>query len=90
LSGGVVIANPIPVQYAMNKSIIDAAIGKAIEESEMKGLKGAELTPYLLARVAEVTGGDSLEANIALVQNNAHVAALIAKEYERIGLEAEA
>jgi pseudouridine-5'-phosphate glycosidase len=90
LSGGVVIANPIPVQYAMNKSIIDAAIGKAIEESEMKGLKGAELTPYLLARVAEVTGGDSLEANIALVKNNAYVAALIAKEYERIGLEAEA
>mgnify|MGYP001302406755 CR=1 FL=1 len=89
LSGGVVIANPIPAQYAMERSVIDAAIEKAIGESEVKGLKGAELTPYLLARVAEITGGDSLEANIALVKNNAHVAARIAKEYERTRLEAE-
>jgi pseudouridine-5'-phosphate glycosidase len=89
LNGGVVIANPIPVQYAMDKSVIDTAIEKAIEESEVKGFKGAELTPYLLARVAEITGGDSLEANIALVKNNARVAAKIAKEYERIRFEAE-
>ncbi len=88
LSGGVVIANPIPVQYAMDKSEIDTAIDQAIEESEVKGLKGAALTPYLLARVAEITGGDSLEANIALVKNNARVAAKIAKEYERIRFEA--
>jgi pseudouridine-5'-phosphate glycosidase len=90
LNGGVVIANPIPARYAMDKSVIDAAIGKAVGESEAKGLKGAELTPYLLARVAEITGGDSLEANIALVKNNAHVAASIAKEYERVRLKGEA
>jgi len=89
LSGGVVIANPIPAQYAMDKSVIDAAIEKAVEESEITGLKGAELTPYLLARVAEITGGDSLEANIALVKNNAHLAAMIAKEYNRLQLETE-
>jgi len=68
LRGGVVIANPIPVQYSMDTSLIDAAIQKAIEESEAKGLQGAQLTPYLLARIAEITGGDSLEANIALVK----------------------
>ncbi len=87
LRGGVVIANPIPVQYSMDASLIDAAIQKAIEESEAKGLQGAELTPYLLARIVEITGGDALEANIALVENNARVAARIAKEYERIGFE---
>jgi pseudouridine-5'-phosphate glycosidase len=89
LNGGVVIANPIPVQYSMDRAVIDMAIEKAIEEAAARGLKGSELTPYLLARIAEITGGDSLEANIALVKNNACVAARIAKEYERIRCEAE-
>jgi len=81
LQGGVVIANPIPPQFAMEKSVIDAAIDQAIAESEKKGIKGAELTPFLLARIAEITGGDSLEANIALVLNNARLAAKIALSY---------
>ena len=80
LKGGVVIANPIPSQYAMSETTIEAAIQKAIEEAEHKGLKGAEVTPYLLSRVADLTGGDSLESNIALVLNNARLAARIAKE----------
>ena len=81
LKGGVVIANPIPSQYAMSETTIEGAIQKAIEESEHKGLKGAEVTPYLLSRVADLTGGDSLDSNIALVLNNARLAAKIAKEY---------
>jgi len=81
LQGGVVIANPIPPQFAMEKSVIDAAIGQAIAESEEKGIKGAALTPFLLARIAEITGGDSLEANIALVLNNVRLAAKIALSY---------
>jgi pseudouridine-5'-phosphate glycosidase len=79
LKGGVVIANPIPSQYSMSETTIEMAIQKAIGEAEQKGLNGAEVTPYLLSRVADLTGGDSLEANIALVLNNARLAAKIAK-----------
>ena len=75
LPAGMLVANPIPEEYAMPKNVIDAAIDQAIAESVEKGIHGKETTPFLLARVAELTGGDSLESNIKLVFNNAKVAA---------------
>ena len=72
---GMLVANPIPEEYAMPLEVITAAIDKAIAESVEKGIKGKETTPFLLARVAELTGGDSLASNIRLVYNNAKVAA---------------
>lgn len=79
LDGGVVIANPIPEAYAMDKEKIDAAINQALQEARQQGISGKESTPFLLARVAGLTGGDSLASNIQLVFNNARLAAGIAK-----------
>ena len=73
--GGMLVTNPIPEQYAMDKAVIDKAIDQALAESHEQGIHGKETTPFLLARVAELTGGDSLESNIQLVLNNARVAA---------------
>ncbi|OZG72980.1 pseudouridine-5-phosphate glycosidase [Hahella sp. CCB-MM4] len=80
LDGGVVIANPIPELYAMDKSLIDRAIQQALVEAEQQHIFGKESTPFLLKRVAEITGGSSLESNIQLVLNNARLAAEIAGE----------
>ena len=79
LNGGVVIANPIPEDYAMDKTQIDNAIEQALREAEEQGIHGKASTPFLLARVAELTGGNSLASNIQLVFNNARLAASIAK-----------
>ncbi len=76
--GGMLVANPIPEEYAMDKAVIDAAIEQALRECREQGVRGKDTTPFLLARVAELTGGDSLESNIKLVLNNAKVAALTA------------
>ena len=81
LNGGVVIANPIPEQYAMEEKVISQAIEQALQESIEQDIKGKETTPFLLAKVVELTGGDSLEANINLVFNNAKLASEIAKNY---------
>ena len=81
LGGGMLVTNPIPEQYSMDKAVIDAAIDQAIRESKEQGIKGKETTPFLLARVAELTGGDSLASNIQLVYNNAKLTALTAVEY---------
>lgn len=78
LTGGAVIANPIPVEFAMEKSKIDQVISQALAEAEQQGIAGKESTPFLLARVAELTQGDSLASNIELVFNNAKLAANIA------------
>ncbi|MDP2573858.1 pseudouridine-5'-phosphate glycosidase [Vibrio penaeicida] len=78
LDGGAVIANPIPEQYAMNKAEIDQVIASAIEEMDAKGIKGKDSTPFLLAKVAEKTAGNSLASNIQLVFNNAKLAAEVA------------
>ena len=78
LHGGAIIANPIPEEFAMDKTAIDAAINQALAEMEEQGVAGKESTPFLLARVAELTGGDSLASNIQLVYNNARLAAEIA------------
>ena len=81
LKGGMIIANPIPHEYAMPKAQIDAAIEQALAESVQQGISGKESTPFLLARVCELTGGDSLASNIQLVLNNARLASAIAAEY---------
>ena len=79
--GGMLVANPIPEEYAMPLDTINAAIDQAIAECNEKGIKGKETTPFLLARVAELTGGNSLASNIQLVYNNAKVAAQTAVHY---------
>ncbi|MCX7028449.1 MAG: pseudouridine-5'-phosphate glycosidase [Spirochaetes bacterium] len=78
-SGGVVIANPIPEAYSMDSAVIGPAIDRAVGEARAQGIGGKRLTPFLLERIAALTGGDSLESNIALVKNNAALAAEIAK-----------
>ena len=81
LKSGMLVTNPIPEEFAMPKAVIDAAIDQAIGECNAKGIHGKDTTPFLLARVAELTGGDSLASNIRLVYNNAKVAALTAAAY---------
>ena len=80
LKGGMVIANPIPDSFAMPRALIDGAIEQALEEASAQGIGGKESTPFLLARVCELTGGDSLAANIQLVLNNARLAAAVGLE----------
>lgn len=84
LQGGILLTNPIPTQYEMKKEIIDKAIDDALNEMNEKGIKGKECTPFLLAKIASITGGDSLESNIKLVLNNAAVGSQIAIEYAKI------
>ncbi len=84
LGGGMLVTNPIPEEYSMPKDVIDAAIDQAIAESKAQGIKGKETTPFLLARVAELTGGDSLASNIQLVYNNARLTAKTAVEYSKL------
>lgn len=78
--GGMLVTNPIPKEYSMDKAVIDAAIEEALQECRAQGIRGKDTTPFLLAKVVELTGGDSLESNIKLVLNNARVAALTAAE----------
>ena len=84
LSGGILITNPIPEEYAMDPKVINDAIETALKEADKQGIKGKETTPFLLKTIVELTGGDSLESNIKLVINNAIVGAGIAKEYCKI------
>ena len=80
MKGGMLVTNPSPEEYAMDKAVIDAAIEQALRESVEQGVHGKETTPFLLARVVELTGGSSLESNIQLVLNNATLAAKTAVE----------
>lgn len=80
MQGGMLVTNPIPEEYAMDDKVINKAIDQAIKESVEQGIKGKATTPFLLARVVELTGGDSLDSNIQLVYNNAKVAAQTAAE----------
>ena len=75
LKGGMLVTNPIPEQYSMPADVINKAIDQAIEESKQRGIHGKQTTPFLLAKVKELTGGDSLASNIQLVLNNARLAA---------------
>lgn len=81
LSGGILIANPCPEEYALPHDYIDKIIDQAVKECADKGVKGKDITPYLLKRIVELTGGKSLDTNIHLVVNNAALGAKIAKEY---------
>lgn len=76
--GGMLITNPIPEEYSMDKSRIDAAIQQALREADEQGVKGKKITPFLLARIKDLTGGDSLASNIQLVLNNVRLASKIA------------
>lgn len=78
LNGGVVVANPIPEEQAMEESLMNHVIEKALQEAKEKKIEGRQVTPFLLAKVKELTDGKSLEANIALIKNNARVGAKIA------------
>lgn len=81
LKSGMLVTNPIPEEYAMPLDVINAAIDQAIAECQEKGIHGKETTPFLLAKVSELTGGDSLASNIRLVYNNAKIAAQTAVAY---------
>ena len=82
--GGMLVTNPIPEEYAMPLETINAAIEQALKECTEKGIHGKETTPFLLARVSELTGGNSLASNIRLVYNNAKVAAQTAAAYSAL------
>ena len=84
LNGGVLITNPIPEEFSMDPAYINAEIDKALIEMEKDGIKGKEETPYLLAKIVELTKGKSLEANIHLILNNAKLGAQIASEYVKL------
>jgi pseudouridine-5'-phosphate glycosidase len=79
LKGGMLVTNPIPEKDSMDPARINAAIDQAIAEAKEQGIRGKETTPFLLARVKDITGGDSLASNIQLVLNNARLAAATAK-----------
>lgn len=78
VGGGMLVTNPIPVEYGMERSVIDAAIDTAIAEADAQNIIGKGTSPFLLGRIVELTGGASLDANVQLVLNNARVAADIA------------
>ncbi len=82
IDGGVVIANPVPEKYSLDKEIMKKTIEKALQEHDRLGIKGKESTPFLLAKVKELTQGESLISNIELVLNNARLASKIAKAYK--------
>lgn len=84
LKGGILISNPCPEEDALPHSYIDSIIDQAIKEADEQGVRGKDSTPFLLKRVVELTGGDSLETNIHLVVNNAVLGAKIAVEYAQL------
>ena len=84
LGGGMLVTNPIPEAYSMDHEVISKAIEDAVEESKKLGIHGKETTPFLLAKIKELTGGSSLDANIQLVYNNAQLAAKTACELAKL------
>lgn len=84
LGGGMLVTNPIPEAYSMDHDVISKAIDDAVAESKKLGIHGKETTPFLLAKIKELTGGDSLNSNIQLVYNNATLAAKTACELAKL------
>ena len=84
LAGGLVIGNPVPLKDAMDESLIEGAITEALKEAAEKEIKGKEVTPYLLEKINQLTHGESLKSNIALVRNNASLGAKIALAYKAL------
>ena len=85
LKGGMLVTNPIPEEYSMDPAVINKAIDDALAQAKAQGIHGKETTPFLLARVKDITGGDSLDSNIHLVFNNARLAAQAAAELIKLG-----
>ena len=81
LDGGILVSNPIPDEYSIPNENINVYINKALEDAKNLGIKGKDVTPFLLKAITDATEGKSLEANIQLVYNNAKVGSEIAKEY---------
>jgi pseudouridylate synthase len=84
LSGGVIIANPVPLEFESDPNVIDKAIRKALRNAEEQGIKGKQITPFLLSEIEQITEGLSLKTNIQLVLNNAALAARLAVAYAKI------
>ena len=84
LRGGLLVTNPIPEEYSMDKAVIDKAIAEAVENAKKDGIHGKATTPYLLAKIKDLTGGDSLDSNIQLVFNNARLGAAAAVELAKL------
>ena len=84
LAGGMLIGNPVPEQYAMDFDEMSAVIDRAMAQAEEAGVRGKNITPFLLAHIVELTGGDSLKTNIQLAFNNARAAAQIAVELAKL------
>ena len=84
LKGGMLVANPIPEEFSMDHEVISAAIEKAVAMAKEQGIHGKATTPFLLATIKDLTGGDSLDSNIQLVFNNARLAAQTAAELCRL------
>ena len=85
LGGGMLICNPIPEQYSMDAEYIESVIKEAVKEADEKGVKGKDITPFLLDKIQKITGGESLDSNIKLVLNNAVLASKIAVELSKLG-----
>ena len=83
LKGGVLVCNPIPHEYSMDHKVIDEAIEKALAMAKEKGIRGKATTPFLLATIKDLTGGESFASNLQLAYNNARVASEIAVEYTK-------
>ena len=84
MRGGLLVTNPIPEEYSMDKAVIDKAIAEAVEDAKKDGIHGKATTPYLLAKLKDLTGGDSLDSNIQLVFNNARLGAAAAVELAKL------
>ena len=82
MQGGVLIANPVPLEFEADPILINEAIEKALHEANKQGIKGKAITPFLLSRIEQMTEGASLKTNIQLVMNNAALAARIAKAFD--------
>lgn len=85
LGGGMLICNPIPEQYSMDADYIESVIKEAVKEADEKGVKGKDITPFLLDKIQKITGGESLDSNVKLVLNNAVLASKIAVELSKLG-----
>lgn len=84
LNGGIIIGNPIPESESMDETVINKAIEDALAEASQLGIKGKDTTPFLLAKIKENTGGDSLDSNIELVYNNARIGGQIAVAFSKL------
>lgn len=87
LAGGLVVANPIPEAFELPRELTEGAIEQALREAQAENVAGKTLTPFLLARLNALTGGDSLASNIELVRNNARLAARVAVAYSALAVD---